>query len=191
MKLFQSVILGAAFAVTSSLTQAADYMIDTKGMHAFVQFKIQHLGYSWLHGRFNDFSGSFSYDDANPGAASASVVIKSASVDTNHAERDKHLRSDDFFDVERYPEIRFESTRYQADGAMAGMLYGNLTLHGTTRPVALKMSKIGEGQDPWGGHRIGFDGSTTISRSDFGIDKNLGPASEEVEIMISIEGIRK
>lgn len=191
MKFVKPIILGAVLALSSGLAQAADYAVDTKGMHAFVQFKVQHLGYSWLHGRFNDFNGSFSYDADNPQASKASVVIKTASLDTNHAERDKHLRSDDFFDVERYPEARFESTRYQPDGAMGGTMYGNLTLHGVTKPVAIKISKIGEGQDPWGGYRAGFDGSTTINRSDFGIDKNLGPSSEQVEIMLSIEGIRK
>lgn len=190
MKLIPSALIGAAL-LSSNLAYAADYTIDTKGMHAFVQFKIQHLGYSWLHGRFNTFSGSFSYDADNPAASKASVVIDTTSVDSNHAERDKHLRSDDFFDVARFPDARFESTRYQANGAMGGMLYGNLTLHGVTKPVAVKVTKIGEGKDPWGGHRAGFEGHATINRSDFGIDKNLGPASEQVEIMLSIEGIRK
>lgn len=191
MKTLASLILGTSLALGSSLATAADYVIDTKGMHAFIQFRISHLGYSWLHGRFDDFSGEFSYDADNPGASKASVVIKAASLDSNHAERDKHLRSDDFFDVERYPEIRFTSTRYQPDGAMKGMLYGNLTMHGVTKPVAIKVTKIGEGDDPWGGYRAGFEGTTEINRSDWGIDKNLGPASEKVEITLSIEGVRK
>ncbi len=191
MKTLSSLLIGASLAVSSTLVSAADYEIDTKGMHAFVQFRIQHLGYSWLHGRFEDFTGSFSYDADNPGASKASVVIKADSLDTNHAERDKHLRSDDFLNVDKYPEIRFESTKYQADGAMQGMLYGNLTLHGTTKPIAIQVSKIGEGKDPWGGYRAGFEGTTEINRSEFGVDKNLGPSSEKVEITLSIEGIRK
>ncbi len=191
MKTLSSLLIGASLAVSSTLVSAADYEIDTKGMHAFVQFRIQHLGYSWLHGRFEDFTGIFSYDADNPGASKASVVIKADSLDTNHAERDKHLRSDDFLNVDKYPEIRFESTKYQADGAMQGMLYGNLTLHGTTKPIAIQVSKIGEGKDPWGGYRAGFEGTTEINRSEFGVDKNLGPSSEKVEITLSIEGIRK
>ncbi|EED31170.1 conserved hypothetical protein [gamma proteobacterium NOR5-3] len=191
MKLIQSLVLASALTFSATTATAAEYMIDTKGMHAFVQFKIQHLGVSWLHGRFNDFSGSFSYDAENPGASKASVVIKTASLDTNHAERDKHLRSDDFFDVDKYPEIRFESTRYDADGADGGTLHGNLTMHGRTKPAAIVITKIGEGTDPWGGYRAGFDGSFELSRSEFGIDKDLGPASEEVGVTLSIEGVRK
>ncbi len=191
MKTLSSLIISASLAISSTLVSAANYEIDTKGMHAFVQFRIQHLGYSWLHGRFEEFTGSFSYDADNPGASKASVVIKADSLDTNHAERDKHLRSDDFLNVDKYPEIRFESTKYQADGAMQGMLYGNLTLHGTTKPIAIQVTKIGEGKDPWGGYRAGFEGTTEINRSEFGVDKNLGPSSEKVEITLSIEGIRK
>jgi len=191
MKTLSSIVLGAGLLLTSSLVSAADYVIDTKGMHAFIQFRIQHLGYSWLHGRFDDFSGSFSYDSADPAASKVNVVIKAASLDSNHAERDKHLRSDDFLNVDKYPEIRFASTRYQPDGAAQGTLYGNLTLHGVTRPVTIAISKVGEGKDPWGGYRAGFEGKTVINRSEFGVDKNLGPASEQVEISLSIEGVRQ
>ena len=188
MKHFKSIILATSLTLMSPLTMAADYLIDTKGMHAFIQFRIQHLGYSWLHGRFNDFSGTFKYDANKPEDASVSVVIQAASLDTNHAERDKHLRSDDFLDVKKYPEVKFTSTRYDV---AKGQLHGNLTLHGTTKPVSINMTKIGEGKDPWGGYRAGFEGSTTINRSEFGVDKNLGPASEKVEITLSIEGVRK
>lgn len=191
MKRLHTLISASILLLSSQTVSAADYLIDTKGMHAAVQFRIQHLGYSWLNGRFNDFSGEFSYDEANPAAAKASVLINAASLDTNHAERDKHLRSDDFLDVAKYPEIRFVSTKYQPSGDGKGMLYGNLTLHGVTRPVAINLTKIGEGQDPWGGYRAGFEGTTEINRSDFGVDKNLGPASEKVEITLSIEGVKK
>ncbi len=184
------IITLATLILISPLLQAADYKIDTKGMHAFIQFRIQHLGYSWLYGQFNDFSGEYSYDQNNPEAAKASVVIKTASLDSNHAERDKHLRSDDFLNVDKYPEIRFTSTQYLPTNDTEGTLYGNLTLHGVTKPIAIKIDKIGEGKDPWGGYRSGFSGSAEINRSDFGVDKNLGPASEKVEIILSIEGIR-
>lgn len=191
MKPVNTIISASLLLLSSQIANAADYLIDTKGMHAAVQFRIQHLGYSWLHGRFNDFSGEFSYDEDNPGAARATVVINASSLDTNHAERDKHLRSDDFLDVAKYPEIRFVSTKYQPSSAGKGMLYGNLTLHGVTKPVAINLTKIGEGQDPWGGYRAGFEGTTEINRSDYGVSKNLGPASEKVEITLSIEGVKK
>ncbi len=191
MKTFHSIILTIFLIASSQFASAADYVIDTKGMHAFVQFRIQHLGYSWLYGRFNDFSGEYSFDKNNPDASEVSVVINAASIDSNHAERDKHLRSDDFLDVKKFPEIKFSSTKYRSTGNGKGDLHGNLTMHGETRPVTIKLTQIGEGKDPWGGYRSGFSGTLEINRSDFGVNKNLGPASEKVEIFLSIEGKRK
>ena len=187
------IVLGAALAVglVPRLAQADDYVIDTKGAHAFVQFRIQHLGYSWLYGRFNDFSGSFSYDEDAPNASQVEVVIKTTSLDSNHAERDKHLRSDDFLDVSKHPEATFKSTSYEETGTDTATLTGDLTLHGVTKPVTIAVSKIGQGPDPWGGFRRGFEGTTSIKLSDFGIKKDLGPASQEVELTLSVEGIRQ
>ncbi|MBU0657081.1 MAG: YceI family protein [Gammaproteobacteria bacterium] len=170
---------------------AEDYTIDTEGMHAFVQFRIKHLGYSWLYGRFNDFNGTFSYDQAKPEDAKVEVTIKTDSVDTNHAERNKHLRSDDFLDVEKFPEAKFVSTKYTPGADGAGKLEGNLTLHGVTKPVSIDVKEIGAGEDPWGGFRRGFEGSTVLTLKDFDIKKDLGPASQELEMMLSIEGVRK
>ena len=113
---------------------SADYVIDTAKSHAFIQFRIKHLGFSWLHGRFNSFEGTFSYDEAAPEKSQVGVTIDVASLDTNHAERDKHLRSDDFFDVGKYPEATFTSTAYRPDGNGGGILIGDLTLRGVTRP---------------------------------------------------------
>jgi len=176
------------FAVTS---QAADYTIDTKGAHAFVQFHIKHLGYSWLVGRFNRFEGEFSYDEANPDAASVAVTIDTASIDSNHAERDKHLRNDEFLDVKKYPQARFVSTAYRNLGNGRGELKGELTLHGVTRALTIDVTAIGAGDDPWGGYRRGFEGRTSFALADFGIKRNLGPASKEVHLWLGIEGIRK
>lgn len=180
-------LVGTTLGSTSVL--ADDYTIDTA--HAFIQFRVQHLGMSWLHGRFNEFNGSFSYDEAAPEKASAEVTIQTASVDSNHAERDKHLRSSDFLDVETYPQARFVSTGFapQADGK--GLLTGDLTLHGVTKPVELDVEMIGAGDDPWGGYRMGFEGRTEFAMADFGIVKNLGPKSKNVEMILSIEGIKK
>ena len=168
---------------------AAEYEIDIEGMHAAVQFRIYHLGYSVLTGRFNDFSGTFIWDKDNPGASSVNVTIKTASVDSNHAERDKHLREADFLDVEKYPEATFESTQYEGD-ASGGKLHGILTLHGVSKPITIDVSYIGEGDDPWGGYRAGFEGNVTLRRADFGMDYNLGPRSEEMELDLYIEGCR-
>ena len=108
-------VLFAALVAAAPL-QAEEYTIDTKGNHAFIQFRIKHLGYSWLYGRFNDFSGNFSYDEKNPAAAKVKVDIDPSSIDTNHAERDKHLRSEEFFDVAKYPKAGFVSTAYEEKG---------------------------------------------------------------------------
>ena len=105
--------------------QAADYKIDKKGQHAFVTFKASHLGYSYIIGRFNDFDGDFSHDASNPGASKVNVTIQAASIDSNHAARDKHLRSDDFFNVDKFPEITFNSTGYKA-GSNGDVLSGTL-----------------------------------------------------------------
>lgn len=175
----------------SSVANAADYVIDTKGAHAFIQFHIKHLGYSWLVGRFNRFSGDFSYEEDNPAAARVSVTIDTASVDSNHAERDKHLRDDDFLDVDKYPEARFVSTAYRDNGDGSGELDGELSLHGVTRPITIAVSHIGAGKDPWGGYRRGFEGRTSFALADFNIKKNLGPASQEVHLWLGVEGIRK
>ena len=181
-------VLGVALGSIGTALPAADYAIDTA--HSFVEFRIKHLGYSWLYGRFNRFSGHFSYDADNPQASAISVSIDTASVDTNHAERDKHLRGSDFLDVAKYPEATFESTKYSGD-AQSGTLEGILTLHGVTKPISIHLEKLGEGNDPWGGYRAGFIGTTTLTRRDFGISYNLGPASETMELELGIEGIRK
>jgi polyisoprenoid-binding protein YceI len=188
MRLIALTPLLAALAAVNPV-QAEDYVIDTA--HAFVQFRIQHLGYSWLYGRFNSFEGGFSYDENDPAAAQVEVTIDTDSLDTNHAERDKHLRSGDFLDVDTYPEARFVSTGYSETGDGTAELEGDLTLHGVTRPVTLEVTAIGAGPDPWGGYRRGFHGTTTLTLADFGIDYDLGPAAREVELELSVEGIRQ
>ncbi|MCR1825446.1 YceI family protein [Pseudomonas oleovorans] len=184
-----ALVLGSA--LMGGQAMAADYAIDKQGQHAFVNFKISHLGYSWLYGTFKDFDGTFSYDAANPEASKVNVTLKTASVDTNHAERDKHLRSADFLNVSKHDTATFESTSVKSTGEGSADVTGNLTLNGVTKPVVIAAKFIGEGQDPWGGYRAGFEGTTTLKLKDFDISMDLGPASETVELIISIEGIRK
>ena len=185
------VALALGSALIGGQALAADYVIDKKGQHAFVNFKISHLGYSWLYGTFKDFDGKFSFDAAKPEASSVSVTLNTASVDTNHAERDKHIRSDDFLSVGKHPTATFESTAVKSTGEGAADISGNLTLNGVTKPVVIAAKFIGEGSDPWGGYRAGFEGSTTLKLKDFDIAMDLGPASETVELILSIEGIRQ
>jgi len=169
--------------------QAEQYKIDSFGSHAFIQFKIQHLGYSWLLGRFNTFEGRFSYDENNPKASQIQVNIETASVDSNHAKRDKHLRSPDFLDVNQYPQASFVSTSFVEKGKNI-TLTGKFTLHGVTKTVVIKGNHIGAGDDPWGMYRRGFEGTTSIQLKDYGIMTDLGPASQVVELYFSLEGIR-
>jgi polyisoprenoid-binding protein YceI len=190
-KLILATALGAVMSSAVSTAQAEDYVIDIEGQHAFVQFKISHLGYSYLLGEFTDFEGTFSYDEANPSAAKVEVTIDTTSLDSNHAERDKHLRSDDFLAVDDYPEARFVSTSYAPNGDGTGTLSGELTLRGVTKPIAIAVSEVGAGPDPWGGFRRGFEGSVTLTLADFGIDYDLGPAAKTVDMYLSIEGIRQ
>lgn len=168
-----------------------EYIFDKKGTHAFIQWRIQHLGFSWLYGQFNDFDGKFSYDPENPSASKVEVVINTASVDSNHALRDKHLRDEDFLNVEEHPTARFVSKSLTVDQDGQGELKGFLTLNGVTREVVITTEQVGAGDDPWGGFRRGFHGTTTLKLADFNIKKDLGPHSQTVELMLSVEGIRQ
>ncbi|TXH67407.1 MAG: YceI family protein [Thiothrix sp.] len=190
-RLLASSILALGLLGSTAIAQADDYTIDSENMHAFINFRIQHLGYSWLYGRFNDFSGNFSYDEAKPETAKVEVSVKTTSVDTNHAERDKHIRSKDFFEVEKFPEAKFVSTAYKPNGDGTGTLTGDLTLKGVTKPLEVKVHEIGAGKDPWGGFRRGFEGTAKFALADYGITYDLGPASKEVELILSLEGIKK
>ncbi len=184
-----AVVAALAIALSASAGRAAEYRIDPA--HSFVQFRISHLGFSWMIGTFDKVSGSFAFDPAaGPAGQKISVEIDTASVDTSHAERDKHLRSADFLNVRKYPKATFVSTGYEGD-ARGGTMKGKLTLMGVTRPVAVAVRKVGEGKDPWGGYRAGFEGTATLNRGAFGAGMNLGRASETVHLFLSVEGIRK
>jgi polyisoprenoid-binding protein YceI len=121
--------------------------------------------------------------------------VKTASVFTNHAERDKHIASKDFLDVGKYADAKFVSTSVKstgknAEGKDTADVTGNLTLHGVTKPIVVKATFLGEGKDPWGGYRAGFEGTTSIKRSDFGKMMDLGPQSDNVDLYISFEGVK-
>jgi polyisoprenoid-binding protein YceI len=180
-----------ATALFSTYLQAADYIIDSRGAHASINFKIKHLGYSWLTGRFDSFEGQFSYDPAKPASSKISVQIDTTSISSNHAERDKHLKSKDFLEVSRFATATFTSTSMKAskDGSMT--ITGVLSLHGIDKNIVIEAHKIGEGDDPWGGYRAGFSGTTRLALKDFGINTNLGPSSTHVELELHVEGVRQ
>ena len=180
----------SALLFTTGSAVAADYKIDKEGQHAFVNFRIQHLGYSWLYGTFKDFDGTFTFDEKNPAADKVNVTINTNSVETNHAERDKHLRSAEFLNVAKFPQATFASTAVKKEGDALDIT-GDLTLNGVTKPVTLKAKLIGQGDDPWGGVRAGFEAAGKIKLKDYNITTDLGPASQDVDLIISVEGVRK
>lgn len=183
----KKIIIAAAFASSATLgsptLSAAEYTVDPA--HTFISFRVQHLGVSWLQGRFNDIKGTFSYDADSSSDSTIELSVDTASIDSNHAERDKHLRSSDFLDTDKFPTATFNSSSFNGK-----TLKGDLTLHGVTAPISIDVVKVGEGKDPWGGYRAGFVGNYKLQRADFGISYNLGPAAEVVEMQFNIEGIR-
>lgn len=181
-------VMSAIITGGNSSAGAAEYKIDP--LHSFVEFRIQHLGFSWMYGRFNAISGEFSHDPSKLKSNTISIEIDTYSIDTNHAERDKHLRSPDFLDIKKYPTASFKSTGYIGD-AKGGVMEGVLTLHGVSKKIKIDVRKVGEGTDPWKGYRAGFIGTFKLSRKDFGISYDLGPAADIVEFDLGIEGIRK
>lgn len=184
--------LGASALLPLTQAQAAEYVIDTEGQHAFVQFKISHLGYSYILGDFEEFSGNFNYDPDNVADSSVNVTVDVNSLDTNHAERDKHILSGDFLNASEYPEATFESTGFESTGEGEGKLTGDLTLHGVTNEVTLDVTHIGGGEDPWGDYRQGFEGSTMLSLADYDIDMSkFPPVMHELELYVVFEGIRQ
>ncbi|MEQ5234443.1 YceI family protein [Providencia rettgeri] len=179
---------GALF-LTAGSALAETYQFDKQGQHAFIEFRIQHLGYSWVYGSFKDFDGSFTYDAKDSSKDKVEVTIKTGSIDTNHAERDKHLRSGDFLNAAKFPEAKFVSTEVKKDGE-AYKITGDFTLNGVTKPITLDAKLMGEGKDPWGGYRAGFEAEGNIKLKEFNIKSDLGPKSQEAQLLISVEGVQ-
>jgi len=166
-----------------------EYRIDP--VHSSNYFCIRHLNVANFYGRFNELAGTFTLDDADPARCTFDVTIRAASLDTNHPERDKHLKSAEFFDVEQYPDIRFRSTsvRRPEPGQLA--VTGDLSLRGVTRPVTATVTLTGAGPGMRGEPRAGFEATLTIKRSEFGMTALVGPLGDEVRITVSVEGIRE
>ncbi len=190
MENFIKTIIALLTLIFGGQVSSAEYKIDTKGMHAAVLFKISHLGTSWIHGRFDKLEGKFRYNKKNPNESAITMTVDTRSINTNHAERDKHLRDKKILDVNSYPNATFVSTKFKLDKSSNGIVTGLLTLHGVKKVIDISIVKVGEGNDPWGGHRVGFEGSLIIKLADYGITKFLGKTSKTLELTISIEGIR-
>ncbi len=140
--------------------------------HSSAGFSVKHLMISNVRGHFNDLAGSLEYDPLHVENSSVSVTIQAATIDTRDANRDGHLKSADFFEVEKFPEITFQSTAWQHKNDDELLVKGNLTMRGVTREIALTVERTQEVKDPWGGTRVGFTGRTKINRKDFGLGFN-------------------
>ncbi len=159
----------------STLTEldrlTGDYTIDAA--HSRIGFVARHALVTKVRGSFNDFEGWAHIDAENPANSSAKLVINAKSIDTRNEQRDAHLRSNDFFAMDQYPEISFESTGVKRVDDTRFRLMGNLTIKDVTRPVTIDFDYMGAAIDPWGKLRIGFEGSTTVNRKDWGVNWNL------------------
>ena len=176
-------------AVSGGTALAADtYSVDS--VHSFIVFRIKHLGVGYAHGRINGPTGSFQFDPASPQSAMFEIQADAAGVDTNNDKRDKHIRSSDFFDVAKYPKISFKSTSVNKlqDGVYE--ITGNLIFRGVSKPITLKANHTGSAKDPWGKYRTGFETRFTIKRSDFGMEFMMGGLGDDVNLTVSIEGVR-
>jgi polyisoprenoid-binding protein YceI len=157
-------------------------------------FQVRHL-LTRVRGRFSDFEGTIEYDAEHPERSSVHASIRAASIDTNEPDRDKHLRTSDFFSVEEFPNLTFRSTRISKTGDDRFEMTGDLTIRGVTRPVALNVTFLGRARDPWGNERLGFEAETTINRKDFGLNWNAALETggflvgDEVKISLSVQAL--
>jgi polyisoprenoid-binding protein YceI len=174
--------------VSTTETSTTSWKIDSSHTHA--EFAVRHLMISTVKGRFADVQGVVHIDAADPASSLVDVTIGVASIDTREPQRDTHLRSADFFDIEHFPHLTFRSTRIEGRGDEF-KLVGDLTIRGTTREVVLDVTSEGRATDPWGGERIGFSATTKIKRSDFGLTWNqlleAGGVAVGDDVKISID----
>jgi polyisoprenoid-binding protein YceI len=165
--------------------------------HSHVEFAVRHLMISTVKGRFAGVAGTVRTDASDPSSADVDVTIDAATIDTREAQRDTHLKSADFFDVEKFPSLTFRATRIAGDPAADFTVTGQLTIHGVTRDVTLTVTAEGRGKDPWGGDRAGYSATTKIKRSDFGLVWNQvleagGIAvGDEIKIAIDVELVKQ
>jgi polyisoprenoid-binding protein YceI len=185
----------AALLFAASPALAADTFVVDKA-HSEAIFQIRHL-VSKVSGRFREFSGTIHADPAKPEASTVEFTIKTDSIDTANESRDKDLKSPNFFDVEKMPEITFKSSKFTPTGKDRYNVSGTLTLHGVAKEVVLPVTFLGMAKDPWGNERAGFELSTTLNRKDFGIvwnkllDNGGTLLGDEVSIAINLETIKQ
>lgn len=184
----------AAAAAAAPLAAADTYAVDK--VHSTVGFTVRHFA-SRVHGSFGDFEGTIQADTAKPEASSVVFTIKTASIDTKNEKRDGDLRSENFFDAAKFPEISFKSTKMVSTGKDAYAVTGTFTMHGVSKEVTIPVTYLGSMKDPWGNERASFEINTRLNRKDYGINWNKAldngslMLSDEVEITVDLETIKK
>jgi polyisoprenoid-binding protein YceI len=177
---------------TATAIETTTYSIDKA--HSEVSFQVRHL-LTKVRGRFSAFEGTIEYDEQQPEDSSVNVAVQAASIDTNERDRDAHLRSADFFEVEKYPTLTFRSRAINRTGTLGFDLTGDLTIRGVTRPVTFDVNFLGKAKDPWGNERIAFEAETTIDRKDYGLHWNAALETggflvgDEVKISLSVQAV--
>jgi polyisoprenoid-binding protein YceI len=187
--LLTAVVLAAALALPAA---AADYKIDPA--HSEVSFQIRHL-LTQVRGHFNQYEGTVNLDPAKPETSKVEFKIKADSIDTGVADRDKHLRSGDFFETEKYPEITFTSSKIKKTGKDTYDVTGKFTMHGVTKEITLPVTFAGTAKDPWGNQRAGFSTTTTLDRKAYNINWNKAVDNggvllgDDVKVEINLEAV--
>jgi len=167
------------------------FQIDTS--HSSIQFSVRHMMVSKARGSFDKWSGTVALNEADPSATTVDVTIETASLNTKDAQRDGHLKSPDFFDVEKYPAMTFKSTKVEVVDKQNAKLYGNLTIRDVTKPVVLAVEYQGSAKSPWGTTNFGFSASTKINREEWGLNWNAALETggwlvgKEIQIDIELE----
>jgi polyisoprenoid-binding protein YceI len=186
-KLSRLSLVLAGFLLTTTTARAADtYKADA--VHSSIVFKAKHMNTSYFWGRFNNISGSFALDEQDASQSSLKFQVKTASIDTGNGARDQHLKGPDFFNATQFPTISFTSKSVTAAGNDTYEVTGDLTLHGVTKPVTVKVTKTGAGKGPQGGAIAGIEATFTIKQSDFGMTKMLAAIGDEVFVDVTVEG---
>ncbi|WNG44150.1 YceI family protein [Archangium minus] len=172
----------------------AIWNIDTT--HSGIHFSVRHMVIAKVRGSFRSYSGTVALDEQDITASSVSVRIETASIDTGVEQRDTHLRSADFFDVEKFPAITFQSTKVEKSSGNGLRVTGNLTIRDVTREVVLEAEQLGIGKDPWGNVKAAFEAKTSVDRRDFGLQWNQALETggvlvgEKVEITLELQAVK-
>ena len=183
---FSLALVVLATALLAAPLRAADtYKVDP--VHSTVIFRINHLGTSWVYGRFDEVAGTFSVDDKTP---AFDFTVNAESVDTNNKQRDTHVKSADFFSVKEFPTITFKSTSVASTGDKKYDVTGDLTLHGVTKSITVPLEFVGAA-DTKMGSRAGYEAHFSVKRSDYGMDKMVGMIGDEVYLTVSFEGVKE